>query len=211
MRGWARLVFVTTSLVVCAGAGNARAQDDRSDACGYVYAVDGYQAEIGDLRISLPANDRLVVNGRVVAEHTRFDASGAPTPWEDSANGARIGFAGENILILTTWSDCVDYAWQRIYVLTRTGELRTTSALWSVHDRYYFVQDTRGGLTFLSDWFCDPRSGAPAGQAYVQVLRANAREFVREVRPRADVCDGSEARAQMPVYFSDMQPVIPPP
>lgn len=182
--------------------------DDRSDACGYVYPVEGYQADVGGLNIALPANDRLVVNGRVLAEHTLFDKETAPRPWGDSANVVDVALTQDYVLVRTMWTDCVDYTWSRIYVLERSGTLRTTSALWSMNDESSFRLDA-AGLMFSSDWLCGEQSGAPLGRAFVYVLRRQAAAFEREERAWDEVCSAPARRGNIPIYFSRMRPILP--
>jgi hypothetical protein len=187
--------------------GQALAQD-RSDACGYVYPVAAYRADIAGLQIALPANDRLIVNGQLVAEHTRYDEGSTPTPWHDSANSAQVAQAGSYVLIRTDWTDCVDYSWSRIYVLDRSGALVATNALWSLNDEFSSFSTDPSGLMFSSSWFCGERSGAPPGRAFVYVLRPGAGAFQREDRPWDEVCSAEARRRIGSVYFADMQPVL---
>ncbi|MBY0569162.1 MAG: hypothetical protein K2P70_17770 [Hyphomonadaceae bacterium] len=187
--------------------GHAFAQD-RSDACGYVYPIAGYRADIAGLQIVLPENDRLIVNGQLVAEHTRYDEGPTPTPWQDSANSAQVAQAGNYVLIRTEWTDCVDYSWSRIYVLDRSGALVATNALWSLNDEFSSFSTDPSGLMFSSSWFCGERSGAPLGRAFVYILRRGAGAFQREDRAWDDVCS-PEARHRIgSLYFADMQPIL---
>lgn len=182
--------------------------DDRADACGYVYPVEGYQADVAGLHITMPANDRLVVNGRVLAEHTRFDEKAAPRPWSDSANVAEVALTQDDVLVRTMWTDCVDYSWSRIYVLDRSGKLRTTSALWSMNDEFSLFSVDAAGLNFSSSWLCGDRNGAPPGRAVVYVLHRGATAFEREERPWDDVCSASARRSNIAIYFSPMRPIL---
>lgn len=182
--------------------------DDRSDVCGYVYPVDGYSAKVGELHIELPVNDRLVVNGSVLAEHTRYDEGSTPRPWHDSANTAEIAVTPDYVLVRTLWTDCVDYSWSRIYVLDNSGSLIATSALWSMHDRSWFIVNATG-VTFASDWFCSKRGGAPAGRAYVYVLRKNSKTFRREERGWDETCSDTASLRVNEIYFARMQPNVP--
>jgi hypothetical protein len=192
-------------------AGAARGQDERQALCGFVFPVASYQADIDGVRIALTANDRLEVNGRIVAEHGIYDEGRPPQPWGDSANQARIAVTNEYLLIQTMWTDCVDYASARIFVLSRRGELVATSALWSLHDAWSGFAETSEGLTFSSEWLCGEYSGAPAGRAYVYVLRHGSREFAREERAWNSTC-AVEPNRSLPrgrIHFSLMQPVSP--
>jgi hypothetical protein len=182
--------------------------DDRSDACGYVYPVDGYSAKVGELLIELPVNDRLVVNGVVRAEHARYDEGSTPRPWHDSANTAEIAATSDYVLVRTLWTDCVDYSWSRIYVLDQSGSLIATSALWSMHDEFWFKMDATG-LTFASDWFCGKDGGAPAGRAYVYVLRKGSTTFRKEERGWKETCSDTASLRANRVFFTPMQPILP--
>jgi hypothetical protein len=202
------LTRILVSIVAVLGSQAQAFSDDRSELCGYVYPVAGYLAEVGGLRISLPANDRLVVKGRVLAEHARFDEGSEARPWQDSANTAQVALAQDYVLVQTMWTDCVDYSWSRIYVLDRAGALVTTSALWSLHDESSFRIDP-AGLMFSSSWFCSDQSGAPRGRAFVYVLRKGATAFAREERAWDDVCSAEARRSNLPLHFANMQPVLP--
>lgn len=181
---------------------------DRVDVCGYVYPVEGYSADIGKLHIELPANDRLIVNGRVLAQHTRYDEGSTPRPWQDSANTAEIAVAQDYVLVRTEWTDCVDYGWSRIYVLDQSGSLIVTNALWSMHDESWFKMDATG-LTFASDWFCGKDGGAPAGRAYVYVLRKGSTSFRKEERDWKETCGDTASLRANRVFFTPMQPILP--
>jgi hypothetical protein len=198
------LVLLTT---LVASPGQTISQD-RVDVCGYVYPIEGYSADIGKLQIELPANDRLIVNGRVLAQHTRYDEGSTPRPWYDSANTAEIAVRRDYVLVRTLWTDCIDYSWSRIYVLDQSGSLIATSALWSMHDKSWFTIDATG-LTFASDWFCSKQGGAPSGRAYVYALRKGSTTFRREERGWAETCsDTAELRVNR-VFFARMQPILP--
>lgn len=198
------LVGAALAWVGCAGV--AWAQDDRQDACGYVYPVQSYRADFGGLRLELTANDRLLVNGRVIAEQG-IEEGRAPRPWGDSANSARVALTREYVLIQTFWTDCVDYASGRIYVLSRDGALIATSELWTMHDAWAGFSDARGELIYSSEWLCGEHSGAPAGRAYVYALRGGA--FVREERGWRETCEAAPHQVQprQKIYFALMQPV----
>lgn len=202
--------FSVAALAWIALGGAAWAQDDRQDACGFTYPVQAYRAEFAGLRIELTANDRLEINGRVVAEHGREEGQ-APRAWGDSANSARIAMTGDYILIQTLWTDCVDYASGRIYVIDRDGALRASSELWSMHDAWAGFSDTGAGLMYSSEWLCGQYSGAPAGRAHVYVLRDGARAFVREERAVTEVCRAPPHRVlpEGKIYFAQMQPIAP--
>lgn len=199
------------TLLLLAALGASQGQtvpQDRLDVCGYVYPIESYSADIGGLHIELPANDRLIVNGRVLAEHTRYDEGAMPRPWHDSANTAEIALTRDYILVRTMWTDCIDYSWSRIYVLDQSGSLIVTSALWSMHDESWFRMDATG-LTFASNWFCSNHGGAPAGRTFVYVLRKGSTTFRREERGWEEVCsDAAELRVNR-IFFSRMQPILP--
>ncbi|MCW5724776.1 MAG: hypothetical protein KIS81_07440 [Maricaulaceae bacterium] len=178
------------------------------EECGYTYPVDGYRADIGGLDISLPANDRLVVNGEVLAERAPFGRDTPPEPWVHSANTARVGFAGQYLIVRTLWTDCVDYASSHIYMLDRsTGALWASGALPAVHHRYSLRLE-RDSLVFANEWYCSPDGGAPAGSAFVYVLRNGAGAFEREERSWMAAC-GDAIWVQGQIYFAPMQPVVP--
>ncbi len=198
------LVLLTT---LGASAGQTISQD-RIDVCGYVYPVEGYSADIGKLHIELPANDRLIVNGRVLAQHTRYDEDSTPRPWHDSANTAEIAVTQDYVLVRTMWTDCVDYSWSRIYVLNQSGSLVATNALWSMHDKSWFMVDT-AELTFASDWFCGKDGGAPAGRTYVYVLRKGSKTFRKEERDWKETCSDTASLRANRVFFTPMQPILP--
>jgi hypothetical protein len=188
----------------------ASAEGERSNSCGYVYPVEGYQADIGDIHISLPVNDRLLVNGQVVAEHTVFDDQSAPQPWGDSANRAYVAVTPSDILIRTDWTDCVDYSWSRIYVLDRTGALRATRSLeGSGHPNAFWVE--AGDLIYSSEWFCRKDSGATVDRTFVYILRRGSGTFEKQDRAWAEVCGKSPHRESLPLYFAQMEPILQPP
>lgn len=205
MRWSAAFLF---GLVLCLG-GQAAAQDEREELCGWVFPVESYRADIAGLEIALNANDRLVVNGRVVAEHHPWREGDAPAPWRDSANTAKISRLADYILVLTETTDCIDYASSRIYVLDRRGQLIASSALWSEHDEWMRFNIDPEGLTYSSAWYCGERSGAATARAVVFVLRGSA--FVREERPWRDVCEPENERRVNAAFFSLMQPIAPEP
>ncbi|MES1199539.1 MAG: hypothetical protein ABUS48_06130 [Pseudomonadota bacterium] len=201
-------------LVAFAGVGmfglaaGASAQDDRFDACGYTYPVSAYRADILGLRIQLPANNRLVVNGRTVFdENSRSEAQRAER-WGDSANGASVGVTRDYVLVRTTQTDCVDVTVTWIFVLNRAGTLVASSRLWSENDAFSRFNSDPEGLTFSSSYYCGEYSHAPAGEAYVFVLRTGARQFVRETRSRSAICDADTERLANAVTFNPMEPVI---
>jgi hypothetical protein len=206
-RGWIacwRLIWGTLSSA-------AWAQNERQDLCGYVFPVDSYRAEIDGMRIELTANDRLVINGSVVAEFGIDHESRPSRPWGDSANGARIARTRDYILVETLRTDCVDYDSARIFVIDRNGSLRATSLLWSLNDAWAGFSADDAGLVFSSARLCGQHSGAPAGRAYVHVLRDGEREFRREERVWDETCHAPPDRA-LPfgaIYFAPMQPISP--
>jgi hypothetical protein len=160
---WVR--FISLALLFTLPACNeARAQDSgrasaperisgREEVCGWVFPVESYHADIAGLSIALTANDRLLINGRVVAENPPLHVGNMPLPWHDSANTARVARAGDRILVRTTRTDCIDGAASRIYVLNRQGALEASNRLWSEHWRDGFFRE-RDSIIYWSEWFC---------------------------------------------------------
>lgn len=207
MGGFFAIMWIVVATVLTTESAFAQAVSDREDACGWTFEVDSYRSDIAGLDIDLSANDRLSVNGRLLAEHNPIREGQPPLRWADSANRASVGRTSRYILVRTQRTDCVDYALSRIYVLSHSGDLMAESDLWSEHDEWARFNQDRDGLTFSSAFYCGQHSRAPAGRAYVFVLRDGAHEFLREERPWASVCEPTSERRVNAVYFSPMQPM----
>lgn len=208
MLAWSMPWRVLLAIAILITFANGALADDRSDVCGYVYPVDGYRAVIDGVRIELPKNDRLIVNGRKIAEHHRYDEGSRARPWNDSGNYAEAARTPDDIVILTHWTDCIDYAWARVYVLA-PGALRTTSALWSIHDRSWFAQSA-AGLTFGSDGLCGKEAKAPAGRAFVYFLGRDATSFEKQERGWEEACAEGVRHNPNNLSFNRLEPVLPP-
>jgi hypothetical protein len=195
--------------VLAVTAGSASAQDDRLENCGFTFPVGSYVANVSGLNIELTANDRLVINGRVLAEHNPWRRNEAPLSWFDSANTAEIAVGRREFLVRTSRNDCIDYQSTRVYVLNEGGELRATFVYPHMWERV-LLSNSANDILYTTDYYCEFAEGAPAGQVWVHVLRAGATEFVRESRERAEVCAGNEAKAVGSVLvFMPMQPFPP--
>ena len=177
--------WLTAFLAIFALSTGVAAADEREDLCGWVFPVESYRADINGLEIVLNANDRLVVNGRTLAEYNPWREGEPPPRWEDSANGASVARLGSYILVRTTRTDCVDYASSRVYVLSRSGELVATTDV-PPHDTWTRFNRDPDGLVLSSEFYWGQYSGATAGNAVVWVMRDGA--FVRQERPWASVC-----------------------
>lgn len=204
-----RSLIVTAALFGGAACASAQDAPENLEDCGYTFAVESYVARVWGLDIELTANDRLLIDGRVVAEHNPWRANRAPQPWGYSSNTADIAIGTREVIVQTASTDCIDYQSTRIYVVGDDGELRASFAYPYSWDRV--VLSYRGAdIVYVSDYNCVNLAGAPDGQAWTHVLRAGAREFVREARPKAEVCDGAEAKASgMLLFFMRMQPLAP--
>jgi hypothetical protein len=211
MRGFLAIMWIVVATVLAAAPAFAQAVSDREDACGWTFEVDSYRSDIAGLDVVLSANDRLSVNGRLLGEHNPIREEQPPLRWADSANSASVGRTNRYILVRTQRTDCIDRTASRIYVIGYAGDLLAESDLWSEHDEWARFNQDREGLTFSSAFYCSQHSQAPAGRAYVFVLRDGAHEFIREERPWASVCEPTSERRVNAVYFSPMQPVSPPP
>ena len=187
----------------------AHAQDpDRLENCGYTYPVEQYVANVSGLRIALTANDRVVVNDRLVAEHNPVWGDRPPVSWHDSADTAAIAVGRREVLVRTNRTDCIDLEATRVYVIGETGALRAAFTFPFLWERE-LLAFSDGDLIYAADYYCEFAQGAPEGEVWIHVLRAGGREFVRQSRPRAEVCSGNEARVANPLNFMPMQAVPP--
>jgi hypothetical protein len=180
--------------------------DEREDLCGWVFPVESYRADIDGLEIVLNANDRLIVNGRTLAEYNPWRDGEMPAAWGDSANGASVGTLGSYILVRTMSTDCVDYASTRVYVLSRSGELIATTEV-PPHDSWTRFNLAPDGLTYSSEFYCGQYSGAEAGNAVLWVMREGG--FVRQEQSWASICSDDVARRVNAAQFNRMQPISP--
>jgi hypothetical protein len=182
LTGWIFGLAAVLSLLAMPAAAQAPTEED--EYCGWSYPVDTYLASINGLDIRLTANDRLVVNGKVIAERD-------PQPWRNSVNTAQLAVAGDEVLILTNNTDCIDGSKSALYIVRKDGTLRVSTPLWSEHHRYGLVREG-GGLIYWSDWFCDPSNKERKPRmAYVYSLAKDATEFVKEDRRADSLCSES--------------------
>ncbi len=192
-----------------ATAASAQEETFRLENCGYVFSVESYVASVSGLDIALTANDRLIVGDRVLAESNTWRRNEPPRPWHDSANTAEIAVGRDEVVVRTSSTDCIDYQWTRLYVVNQRGELRGTFTYPHVWERVV-LSYRAADIVYATNYYCEFAEGAPQGQAWTHVLRAGAREFMRESRPRAEVCVGNQARASGELLvFMPMQPVPP--
>ncbi|MCX7358775.1 MAG: hypothetical protein NT015_11645 [Alphaproteobacteria bacterium] len=202
-----RSLIVTAALF--GGSVCASAQDvpESLEDCGYTFAVDSYTARVSGLDIRLTANDRLLVNERVLVERSPWRQDRPPLPWGYSSNTAEIAIGRGDIVVRTGRTDCIDAQATRIYVVSARGELRAAFTFPYAWERAV-ISYRADNIVYAADYSCTSQDGAPDGQAWTHVLRPGAREFVREARPRAEVCDGGSAKASgLLLFFMPMQPV----
>lgn len=196
-------------LVATTVAASAQEESLRLEDCGYTFPVASYVADLPGLDIALTANDRLVVNGRVLAEHNPWRGNEPPRSWYDSSNTAEIAVGRHEFVVRTSSTDCIDYQSTRIYVLSERGQLRATFKYPQMWERVLLSYQTND-IVYATNYYCEFSEGAPQDQAWIHLLRAGATEFVREARPRAEVCAGNDAQAAgRPLVFMPMRPVPP--
>lgn len=207
---WRSLLLVVSALVV--GTAPASAQEEewfRIEYCGYTFPVASYSAQISGLDIELTANDRLVVNGRVLAEHNPWRRDEPPRLWRDSADTAEIAVGRNEYVVRTAATDCIDHQSTRIYVVSERGLLRATFTYPHAFERVV-LSYRANDIVYATNYYCEFADGAPQGQVWIHVLRSEADEFVRESRPRAEVCVGNDAQAAgFPLHFMPMRPALP--
>jgi hypothetical protein len=205
---WRSLLLAVTLLLTGAGVAVAQEEPYRIEDCGYTFPVESYAANVSGLDIALPANDRLVVNGRVLAEHNPL-RDRPPQGWRDSSNTAEIAIGRHEVVVRTSRTDCIDYQWTRIYVISELGDLRAAFAYPQSWERAVLSYRAEN-IVYVSNFDCEFTQGAPQGQVWTHVLSAGASEFVRESRPRAEVCDGNDAKASgLLLFFMPMQALAP--
>ena len=206
---WRSLLLAMGLLTVSTVAASAQEGAFRLEYCGYTFPVASYVASVSRLDIALTANDRLIVNATVLAEHNPWRRNEPPRPWYDSANTAEIAVGRHEFVVRTASTDCIDYQSTRIYIVSERGALRAAFTYPHVWERVllsYHATD----IVYATNYDCEFAQGAPQGQVWIHVLHAGASEFVRESRPRAEVCVGNEARPTGQVLeFMPMQPVPP--
>lgn len=182
LTGWMFALAALVSLLAMPAAAQDWSEED--EYCGWSYPVDAYLAKVNGLDIRLTANDRVVVNGKVIAERT-------PTPWRNSVNTAKLAVRGDEVLILTNNTDCIDGSDSALYVVRKDGTLLVSTELWSEHYQDGFVYE-KDDLIYWSDWFCDPANKErKLRMAYVYKLAKGATTFVKEDRPADSLCSAS--------------------
>jgi hypothetical protein len=177
------------------------------DNCGYAYPVESYEAvtgPFGSLKIIFTANDRLMVNDKLIIEDT-------PVPWSTSLNRARIGLTGDDILLVTYRTDCMTLSLATLYVLDNKGNLKLTASLGDAKDSFGFFKD-ESSLIYWSDWACDETNQSRKdNQAYVYVFKDKTDGFVKDDRPYKDVCSAEAMKGfnDKAIQFGDMKPNFP--
>lgn len=197
MRTLALVILMAGLFMPQAAFAQTVAIDGREEFCGWGFPVSAYVGEVGGLEIELPSPGHLIVNGQSLVE-------GDGMPWEDSHNVAYAGRVGDDIVIVTVVTDCLDYAQSLYFILDAVGRLRTHGELWTEHSEYAFVR-IAGGIAYWSDWFCDPNNpDREFGRPYWMVLRDGEAAFVRDAGPPSNICEPNSWMAQP---LSPMRPL----